>query len=411
MFTERLLRRASAPVGVIDVRGPQARYERAAAWATGHLSIVDGLLARQAQAAESAGDGGRPFAEAGPSTYAGFTYPASPAVGRPAPAEASMAPALRVTRVAAPAIQRRTVAERGEPAPSAQPSPPPIAPTHLNGHVAAPAVAGPANPDVAGRDAVAQRGATHSMMWSPLAAAPQAEPVTLSHAAPQVVRRRASGRDAVREAARVPPTPATSAHEDATPAITHVGIATAAATPRAGFGPMPFPPLQVVQRHASGAGHPAPMAAAPGLAHSVPAGRAEAAPSFVRDDAAPVRAPHAPALVQRKALPVAPGGTPSVASTASDLWWRPAASGARATAASAPAPLVQRRASTGSGITGTNGTNGTNGATAAAPATFAPADAPAARPPAAPDPVELALRELTRRLTIEQERRGGGRWR
>jgi hypothetical protein len=46
MIEQRLLRRATHPLGLIDVRQPQQRYDRATAWASRHLSLVERALSR-----------------------------------------------------------------------------------------------------------------------------------------------------------------------------------------------------------------------------------------------------------------------------------------------------------------------------------------------------------------------------
>jgi len=46
-LANRLLRRATRPVGVIDVRPSQERYERAAAWPRQHVTMLDRAAARQ----------------------------------------------------------------------------------------------------------------------------------------------------------------------------------------------------------------------------------------------------------------------------------------------------------------------------------------------------------------------------
>ena len=45
-LAERLLRRATEPVGVIDVRGAQQRYERATSWPRRHVSLLDRWVSR-----------------------------------------------------------------------------------------------------------------------------------------------------------------------------------------------------------------------------------------------------------------------------------------------------------------------------------------------------------------------------
>src|SRR5262245_15692912 len=46
-LTQRLLRRGTKPVGVIDVRASQDRYARANAWARQHVTMLDRATARQ----------------------------------------------------------------------------------------------------------------------------------------------------------------------------------------------------------------------------------------------------------------------------------------------------------------------------------------------------------------------------
>jgi hypothetical protein len=46
-LAQRLLRRATRPVGVVDVRPAQARYERAIAWPRQHVTMLDRAAARQ----------------------------------------------------------------------------------------------------------------------------------------------------------------------------------------------------------------------------------------------------------------------------------------------------------------------------------------------------------------------------
>src|SRR5580765_4341290 len=59
-LAERLLRRATRPAGVIDVRGPQQRYQSAMSWPRLHVTLLDRWLTRhsqQGQGDESAEDG------------------------------------------------------------------------------------------------------------------------------------------------------------------------------------------------------------------------------------------------------------------------------------------------------------------------------------------------------------------
>src|SRR5262245_50897617 len=45
-LAERLLRRATRPAGVIDVRGPQQRYQSAMSWPRRHVTLLDRWLTR-----------------------------------------------------------------------------------------------------------------------------------------------------------------------------------------------------------------------------------------------------------------------------------------------------------------------------------------------------------------------------
>src|SRR5262245_43938122 len=55
-LAERLLRRATRPVGVVDVRPVQERYERAAAWPRQHVAMLDRAAARQQADAQAGPD-------------------------------------------------------------------------------------------------------------------------------------------------------------------------------------------------------------------------------------------------------------------------------------------------------------------------------------------------------------------
>src|SRR5262245_29539805 len=48
-LAERLLRRATRPAGVIDVRGPQQRYQSAMSWPRLHVTLLDRWLTRHGQ--------------------------------------------------------------------------------------------------------------------------------------------------------------------------------------------------------------------------------------------------------------------------------------------------------------------------------------------------------------------------
>jgi hypothetical protein len=306
-------------------------------------------------------------------------------------------------------------------------SPPSMETRHVNGHVAANAVAAPgaavsafAMHDAAGVDSDAHVDPAPASARVAAAMTPQTQPVPPSPVALHVVQRRASGPES---------RPATATAAAAAPAAAQPAVT-----------PMPSRPLQVAQRRAFVPGHtPAAMADRPVLSQP-PAAHADAPAFLARSEVAPfVQRPaipglqvqplrvaganppathagahgaraatplatsRAPTVVQRKATAVAPGPLTPAAPAPPDLLWRhtsvATAPVASTLASQGPAAVIQRQA-------GTSDSSASSNAPAAPAATT-----PAVRPSTAPDPVELALRELTRRLTIEQERRGGGRWR
>ena len=84
---ERLLRRATHPVGVVDVRGSQEHYERASAWPRRHVSLLDRCISRHAADAQPDQGTDQIFAARLQSVVA-------PAVDVPLPARSSIANAL-----------------------------------------------------------------------------------------------------------------------------------------------------------------------------------------------------------------------------------------------------------------------------------------------------------------------------
>jgi hypothetical protein len=109
MITDRLLRRATEPVGVIDVREPQRRFERAAGWSARHLSLAGSLWQRYLPGVEP---GGLAFDTTPPMA----ALPSVRAAPAPAPAPAASTPMAiakaspaRAGWTAAPVLQRKAI--------------------------------------------------------------------------------------------------------------------------------------------------------------------------------------------------------------------------------------------------------------------------------------------------------------
>jgi len=354
MLTNRLLRRATQPPGVIDTRAPQERHERAVSWTTRHLGVAAGLWARHAQGDEGgsgdsvvigarvadpvAADGGEPALHAASEAASAHGYRAPVQARAVYGSSGPVMPAgVRVARVAAPALQRKAAAGA------------------LPQGVAAAAVAGP-------------------QAFMEASTAPTSMPA-LRIAAPAIQRKAIAGGRPQLEGS-----PAAAA------AAPFTSVALVA----------PLAPAAPVAAPAHSASIALPVARVP-VQHRV-VGNWNG-----QDVAAAAAARHsAPHVVQRKAIAAPP--PPDI------VWRRPDAalatlapvhaSWSQAAAAPAQARVIQRQ------VAGSSTSSLPSNAPTTAPA------APSARQaPATGDLVEQAVRRILRQLAVEQERRGGTRWR
>jgi hypothetical protein len=114
MIEHRLFRRAAEPLGVIDVRRAQERYDRATSWVTRHVSVIAGPLSRSSSAETSTGDSlVLGVAEAAPPAAAvdpAAVPRSTPAIQRPPALSAASKTTAVIQRKTAPAIQPETAA-------------------------------------------------------------------------------------------------------------------------------------------------------------------------------------------------------------------------------------------------------------------------------------------------------------
>lgn len=346
-LAERLMRRAGAPAGVIDVGGPQQRYDRAAGWAGRHASMLGPIWGRHAQAAPGESDAGVDWGRQG------------------APALFSPDPAGGGREWGRSGIQPSAVLQRALERPHLSPPP--------EGEGASSMAVIPTVTE-------ASPGTLHSQ---PRVAASVREATVRPAAANALpVQRRASG------AVATPMPPLRLVQRRSLPeSADRSNPASADAQPVSSVGSEAgsFPSTRVL----------APAARTPAVA---PGTRT----------VAPVRPP-SPPVVQRKAaaspLP-APRHVTSAAApdpVSPDIVWRQPATAA----AHPPRPLV--RASLPLTIQRqVNGAAATTQADKAAPAAPPAVSTAAQRPsPPPPDVVEQVIRAMTRQLAIERERRGG----